>query len=119
MEIRIGTKKYECEQFGIIDLADTLDWMQDRHQKKIIEKARLVYGDKLPDKVFEDLKEEVSIDSITSDIRAMAYLIWLAVKKKTTAVTFEQIQGDLGGIDETTSIFTSLSPDDTEPGKKE
>ncbi len=118
MEIRIGTKNYECEQFGIMNLADTLDWMQGRHEQKIIAKAHLVYGDDLPDRVYDDLKKEVSIDAIKTDIRAMVYLIWLAVKNKTPGVSFEQIQADIGGVTETTSIFDSLSPDDTEPKKK-
>lgn len=123
MEVRIGTKTYECDRFGIIELADLQDWLQERQEEKIVRKAKMVFGDKLPMEVYTDLKKEIGlnelVECIESDLRAMGYLIWLTVKKNNLSVTLKDVCNEIGDIEDAVRIFTELSPRDVEPEKKE
>jgi hypothetical protein len=118
-QVKIGGKNYECEKFGVVELADVLDWMQERYESGIIRRAKLVYEGDFPDKVFDLLQKKVSIDEISSDLMAMVYLIWLSVRKHSPSVTFDTIKSSIGNVASTTKIFELLSPDETEPEKKE
>jgi hypothetical protein len=115
MEVKIGSKTYQCEKYGITELADLQDYLQEINEDKIIKKARKVYGDNLPDQVYEDLKKEISVTELTAaiqtNIRAMAYLIFLTIRKSNPNIEFEKVMEGLGDIDTATDIFLKLSPD--------
>lgn len=123
MKVKIGTMTYECDRFGIIELADLQDWLQERQEEKIIRKAKKVFGGNLPMEVYVDLKKEIGLNEIVecieSDLRAMGYLIWLTIKKNNPGVTMENVCSGIGDIEDAIRIFTELSPTDTEPEKKE
>ena len=59
-QVTIGGKNYECEKFGVVELADTLEWMQERHEDKIVKRARKIYSDEFPLRVYEDLQKKVT-----------------------------------------------------------
>lgn len=123
MKVRIGTKTYECDRFGIIELADLQDWMQERNEVKIIRKAKLVFGDKLPTEVYQDLKKEIGlneiVEGIESDLRAMGYLIWLTIKKGNPGVALDEVCGNIGDVGDAIRIFNEIAPVDSEPEKKQ
>jgi hypothetical protein len=120
MEVKIGEKVYNCDRFGLTELADLQDWMQERKEDRIIARAKKIYPDGLPDKIFDEINQEITIDvleeSLVSDIRAIGYLIFLTIKKTHQSVTFEEISQGIGDMSGALKALDSISP--AAPAKK-
>lgn len=114
MEVTIGSKKYECGRFGLTELADLQDWMQGRREDKIIARARKVYGDELPDKIFDEISKEITLDdldgAIASDVRSISYLIFLTIKKVNDSVTFKEVSDGIPDLESAMKILDGISP---------
>ena len=115
-QVKIGGKTYECEKYGLPELADLQDWLKERQEDKIIARAKKVWGDNLPDRVYDDLNKNITLDdladAITSDLKSIGYLIYLSVKKTNPNVTYDDISAGLAGIDSAIKILSDLSPSD-------
>jgi hypothetical protein len=122
MEVKIGSKTYECDRFGLIELADLQDWMQERKEDRILARARKAYPDELPIRIYDDMSKEITLDeledAIASDIRSIGYLIFLTVKKGHADVTFDEICKNIGDIEAAVKILGDISPK-AAPKKKE
>ena len=114
MEVKIGSKNYECSKYGTSELADLQDWLKERQEDKIIARAHKVYGDNLPDRIYDDLSKEITLDdlgdAITTDLKSINYLIFLTVKKTNVGITIADVNNGIGGVDEAVKMLASLSP---------
>jgi hypothetical protein len=114
MQVKLGAKTYDCEGFGLTELADLQDWIQERRENKIIARAKKVYGDDLPDRIFDEISKEVSIDdledAISSDVKSIGYLIYLTVKKGNPNVTEKEVFENIGGLDDAMKALDAISP---------
>ena len=114
MEVRTAGKVYQCGKYGLNELADLQDWMQDRREEKIIKRARKIYGDNLPDKIYDEISKEVTLDdigdAITSDLRAIGRLIFITLVKTYPDITYEQVQSGIDGVEEAVKILGDMSP---------
>ena len=121
MKVLIGSKNYECAKYGLLELAELQDWLKDRQEAKIIKRAKMVYGDKLPDRIYDDLNKEITIDdlgdAITSDLQSVGYLIFLTVKRSNPNIEYDEVANGLGGMEQALKILGDLSPVD-KTGKK-
>lgn len=122
MKVRIGSKTYECEKFGPSEFADLIEWLQERREDRIIKRAHKVYGDELPDKIFDEINKELGIDdmedAIAADINAMCYLIYLAIRKTHPDITEENIKENVSTFDEASDVIGQLSPKTVAKKKK-
>ena len=114
MQVKLGQKKYDCNGFGLTELADLQDWMQERRENKIIARAKKVYGDNLPDKIFDEISKEVSIDdledAISSDVKSIGYLIYLTIKKTNPSITEQEVFDNIGDMKEAMKVLDVISP---------
>ena len=114
MQVKLGQKMYDCNGFGLTELADLQDWMQERRENKIIARAKKVYGDKLPDRIFDEISKEVSIDdledAISSDVKSIGYLIYLTIKKANPSITEQEVFDNIGGLDDAMKALDAISP---------
>ena len=121
MEVQIGSKKYECGKYGTSELADLQDWLKERQEDKIIARARKVYGENLPDKIYADLSKEITLDelgdAITSDLRSINRLIFLTVKKTNASITELEVNDGICGVEDAITILAALSPSGTSKKK--
>lgn len=114
MKVKIGTKSYECGKYGTSELADLQDWLKERQEDRVIKRARKIYGDDLPDRIYDEISKEITFDdledAITSDLRSIEYLIYLTVHKSHPDVTEKEISEGLSGIENAIQIVADLSP---------
>ncbi len=119
-EIVLQDKKYRGKKLNISDFAAFEDFVRDRRGKRLIKTAKELYGDKIPDSIFEKAIKLPSPDELELEQQSLAgvsFLFFRSLKKCDDAITMEDIS-ELITLDNVPELMALVVPDVLEDIKK-
>ena len=93
-EIEIQGKKYKAGILTLGDWAEFEQYAQKLHRRKIIDTAKELYGNEIPDIVFDKATKtltEAEINSYQESIEGITFLLWKALVKYNPNMTAKEI----------------------------
>jgi len=112
-EIVLQGKTYRGKKLNIADFAAFEDFVQHRRGKKLVAVAKEMYGDKIPDSVYEKAirpptKEELEAEQ--QSLAGVTFLFHRTLKKCDDSLTLEQV-GELVELKDVPELMKLIIPD--------
>ena len=120
-EIELQNKKYKGKKLNIADFAAFEDFVQERRSKNLIAVAKEMYGDKIPESIYDKAVSPPTKDELELEQQSLAgvtFLFWRTLKKCDESLTLEMV-GELISIGDVPKLTKLIIPDVLEGiGKK-
>jgi len=119
-EIELQDKKHKGQKLNIADFAAFEDFVQERRGKKLIAVAKEMYGDKIPDSIYEKAVKPPTKEELESEQQSLAgvtFLFYRTLKKCNDSLTLEQV-GELVTLKDVPELMKLIIPDVLEDAKK-
>lgn len=93
-DITLAGRAYKIEKLTLGDWADFEQYAKDKHKANIIATAKEVYGDDIPDNVFEKATKPITEDELEEHqgtISGITFLLYKALVKRDPDITIAKI----------------------------
>ena len=107
-EIELQDKTYKGKKLNMADFAAFEDFVQERRGKKLIAVAKEMYGDKIPESIYEKAVSPPTTKELESEQQSLAgvtFLFWRTLRKCNESLTLEMV-GELISLGD---VFLILS----------
>lgn len=117
---KIGNKKYKIGKLTIGDFADFEDFVANDRKNRIIETAKEVYGENMPDSVLDKAlapPTDKEIETQQGSIKGIRFLLWRAMLKHNPNMTEEEVAGMIH-LDDLPKITQAIMPTTSKKNKR-
>lgn len=93
-DITLAGRAYKVEKLTLGDWADFEQYARDKHRANIIATAKEIYGDDIPDNVFEKATKPITEDELEEyqgTISGITFLLYKALVKRDPDITIAKI----------------------------
>lgn len=109
-EITLKGHLYKLEKLTLGDWAEFERIAKKKHRENVLSCGREVYGDELPDEVFQTMIRPLTEDELEqyqSSIEGITFLLWKSLVKRKKDITLEQA-ADLVTLDDITEVTAAI-----------
>ena len=97
-ELEIAGKRYKAGKLTIEDMAAFTQHIADLRKDKIVKYAKEIYGDKMPEHVWESAVRpptKAEIDEYQNSVIGFRFLLWRALSKYNPNMTLEEVGSNI------------------------
>lgn len=126
-EIKLNGQPYRVGVLNIGDLSDFAWYLKDKRKTSIIESAKQLYGDNIPDMVFDkllqldktDMLEEIQTEDGMSalSLNEATFLLWKGLIKFNPAMLHSEVE-KLITIDQAETALSAVLPKELKKKKR-
>ena len=111
-EVVLDGKTYKIGKLTIGDFADSEENVRAQREAKIIETAKKLYGDNIPQSVFDKAfapPTDVEIKAQQGSVSGISFLLWRALTKYHPDMTQKEVS-DMIGLDDLPDLIEKIMP---------
>lgn len=111
-EVKLGGKTYKIGKLTIGDFADFEEYVRAQREDKIIATAKKLYGDNIPQAVFDKAlapPTDAEIEAQQGSISGIGFLLWRAIVKYNPNMTQEETSAMIG-LDDLPALTKAIMP---------
>ena len=119
-EIVLQGKTYRGKKLNISDFAAFEDFVRERRGRRLIVTAKELYGDKIPDSVYEKVTKLPSPEELETEQQSLAgvtFLAFRALRKCDDKIILEMVS-ELISLEDVPTLMSLITPDVLEDVKK-